>query len=64
MGKIIDYKVVTVSFEGSEETTAELGLEKKVKALMKDGWEPLGGVASYGPPIKLSQSMVRRDNSA
>lgn len=53
---IIDYKVVAVgalAHKKGEQLTVEV-LEQ-----IKDGWQPLGGVASHGRGLILYQAMVK-----
>jgi hypothetical protein len=62
MGKIIDYKIVTVTMHRLE-GDAPNALTAKVNELIARGWEPLGGVGVSGDSDRYSQAMVRRKES-
>ena len=50
MKKVTDYQVVTAVTLGL--------LQDKVKALLKAGWQPIGGLVTIGDHT-LSQTMVK-----
>ena len=64
IGETMDYTVIVIQEQWSRD--AKVLLEKQVKKLIAEGWEPIGGVSiamrenSFCDEICLAQAMIRR----
>jgi hypothetical protein len=55
----MEYKII--SSNGWTTNIAVKVLEKKVNALIKEGWEPIGGVVAISFNEYVYQTLIKRD---
>jgi hypothetical protein len=60
--RIMEYKVISSSAWTTD--TAIKVLEKKVNDLIKEGWEPIGGVMVVAFNDSVYQTLIKRDAAA
>ncbi len=60
--RVMEYKVISSSAWTTD--TAVKILEKKVNDLIKEGWEPLGGVMIVAFNDSVYQTLIKRDVAA